>query len=219
MGDLLAGWMAGWAAWAGCWLSGRLGGLAGQLGWRAMASQPFNQPGGPSCLFFFYFQNLQPKMAKRKALGPHSNPFCPEAPTCSQMLPNAPKHLCMTLGTRATCTYIYILRLRPCRRPLYFGLLFFWCFFLISLLNFVLVRWSPDVVSMSGLWQHSPQDRVNKTSTHQCTVIALRLLKFICEKHVGLWVFGSCLFFSSSSEMCAGLLVSGCWFPVHICFK
>ena len=62
--------------------------------------------------------------------------------------------------------------------------------FQISLLNFVLVRWSPDVVSMSGLWQHSPQDRANKTSTHQCTVIALRLLKFICEKHVGLWVFG-----------------------------
>ena len=66
--------------------------------------------------------------------------------------------------------------------------------FQISLLNFVLVRWSPDVVSMSGLWQHSPQDRVNKTSTHQCTVIALRLLKFICEKHVGLCVFGSCFF-------------------------
>jgi hypothetical protein len=35
-----------------------------------------------------------------------------------------------------------------------------------------------------------PQDRVNKTSTHQRTVIVLRLLKFSCEKHVGLWVFG-----------------------------
>ena len=61
-----------------------------------------------------------------------------------------------------------------------------------------------------------PQDRVNKTSTHQCTVIALRLLKFICEKHVGLWVFGSYSFLSSSAEMCAGSLVSGCWFPDHI---
>ena len=48
-----------------------------------------------------------------------------------------------------------ILRLRPCRWPLYFGLLVVECIFSISLLKFVLVRWCLDAVSMSRILQLS----------------------------------------------------------------
>ena len=45
---------------------------------------------------------------------------------------------------------------------------------------------------------------------------SLAITVFVGVWFVGVWFL---FFLSSSSEMCAGSLVSGCWFPVHICFK
>ena len=62
-------------------------------------------PNAPRC------PQMLPDAARCSQMPPDAARCCqilPEAATCSQMLPNAPKHLCMTLGTRATCIYIYI---------------------------------------------------------------------------------------------------------------
>ena len=76
MGDPLAGWL-GCLGWL---LVAMLSCLAGWVAWQASLT-PEQWPGSHStsqvvlqfCLC--HFQNLQTQMAKRKALGPHSNPF------------------------------------------------------------------------------------------------------------------------------------------------
>ena len=62
----------------------------------------------------------------------------------------------IALQTLQYCSGMFgiILRLRPCRRPLCFGLLLFDCLFLPkSMLQFVLDPWWPHVVAMTCVLQ------------------------------------------------------------------
>ena len=65
---------------------------------------------------------------------------------------------------------LLIVRLRPCRRPPYFGLLFFGCFFVVmSVLHFVLDRWWPHIVVVSLVLEVtviSEQDGVSFYTKH-----------------------------------------------------
>ena len=80
----------------------------------------------------------------------------------------------------------------------------------------MLIRWFLDVVSMSGLWQHSSTRSCQQNKhapVHSDSLAITKIHLWEACWFVGVW---SLFFLNSSAEMCAGSLVSGCWFPDHI---